>query len=66
MNYRKIALKTLTEFIEKNPDLTIGQILYSIVRPNNSGAQTIGELKSISEEDMYTAIEKAKQTEEDS
>lgn len=65
MNYKKIALKTFTEFVEKNPDLTIGQIFYSIVRPNNSGAKDIRDLKNVSDEDMYTAIEKAKQLEED-
>lgn len=63
MNYRAIGLATLTEYAEKNPDYTLGQLLYSFLRKPISGIENLKELNSIDDEDIYTFIEKAKDIE---
>lgn len=63
MNYKAIAMNTLSEFAEKNPDYTLGQLLYSFLRKPISGISKLGELNHISDEDMYTIIEKAQNSE---
>lgn len=65
MNYKAIALSTLEEYAEKNPEYTLGQILYSFLRKPISGMESIGELNKISDEDLYTIIEKAMVEEDD-
>lgn len=65
MNYKAIAMNTLSEFSEKNPDYTLGQLLYSFLRKPISGITSLGELNDISDEDMYTIIEKAQNNEEE-
>lgn len=65
MNYKAIGLNTLVEYAEKKPEYTLGQILYSFLRKPISGIESLGELNSISDEDMYTIIEKARDNEED-
>jgi len=59
MNYKAIALNTLKEYIEKNPEYSLGQILYSFLRKPISGIEKFNELNTISDEDMYTIIERA-------
>lgn len=59
MNYKAIALNTLTEFAEKKPDYTLGQVLYSFLRKPISGIDSLSDLNKISDEDLYTIIEKA-------
>lgn len=63
MNYKNIASRKLQEFAESS-DLTLAQILYSIVRPNNSGVE-ITELKNIPDEELLSIIEKAQQFEKE-
>lgn len=65
MNYKAIGLNTLVEYAEKHPDYTLGQVLYSFLRKPISGIESLGELNDISDEDMYTMIEKARDNEED-
>ena len=65
MNYKAIALSTLTEYAEKHPEYTLGQILYSFLRKPISGIEKVGDLNYMSDEDMYTIIEKARDTEVD-
>ena len=64
-NYKNIAIRTLQEFVEKNPKMTLGEILYSVLRNNNSGISEIKDIKNINDEKFYSIIEKAKQFEED-
>jgi hypothetical protein len=65
MNYKAIALNTLNEYAEKNPEYSLGQLLYSFIRKPISGITKLNELNTISDEDMYTIIEKAKDEEND-
>lgn len=64
MNYKNIALRTLGEFSEKQKDMTLGQVFYSIFRKTNSKVE-VKDLKNMSDEDIYSMIERAKQFEEE-
>ena len=64
MNFKNIAIRELQEFIEKRPDMSLGEIFYSIVRENNSGVK-LSELKDLTDEKVYSIIEKARQFEND-
>ena len=63
MNYRAIAETTMRELMDENPEYTLGEILYSFLREPVSGLKSIREIKKLSEEDIYTIIEKAKSIE---
>lgn len=65
MNYKNIATRTLLEFLEKNPKMSFGEVLYSVLRENNSGVKSITDIKNLSDERCYSIIEKAKQFEEE-
>ena len=65
MNYKNIAIRTLQEFIDENPKMTLGEIFYSILRQGNSGISEVKDLKNIEDEKIYSLIEKAKQFEEE-
>lgn len=65
MNYKNIAIRTLQEFAEQNPKMSLGEILYSVLRKGNSGIDEIKELREIQDEKIYSMIEKAKQFEEE-
>lgn len=64
MNYRNIALRTLSEFSDNKKDMTLGEIFYSIFRVKNSKVE-IAELKNMSDEEIYSIIDKAKQFEDE-
>lgn len=64
MDYRKVTLRTLGDFANENPDLTLGDIFYSVIRPNNSGAKELKDIRDMSDEDFYTAVERAREAEE--
>jgi hypothetical protein len=65
MNYKAIALNTLIEYSEENSEYSVGQLLYSFLREPISGIVKFNELNSITDEDLYTIIEKAKAEETD-
>jgi len=65
MNYKKIAVRTISEFIDESPEMSMGEVLYSILRRSNSGIQDIKDLRSISDEKIYSIIEKAKKFEKE-
>jgi hypothetical protein len=65
MNYKNIALRTLQEFCDVNPKMSLGEVFYSILREKNSDTSTLSDVKNITDEKMYTIIEKAKQFEEE-
>lgn len=64
LNYRNIALRELKEFVDRNSDYTLGEILYSIVRFQVKEGDSIGKLRDLTDEEVYTIIDKAKETEE--
>lgn len=64
LNYRNIAARELQEFITENPTMSIGEILYSVIRENNLGVE-FKDIKTLSDEQIYSAIEKAKQFEKE-
>lgn len=63
MNYKNISMRSLSEFCDESPKMTLTQILYSVIREKNSGVKNISDLKDITDEEFYTMIEKAKQFE---
>lgn len=63
MNFKAIGLNTFVEYVE-NTEYTLGEVLYSILRNPISGIEKISDLKSMSDEDIYTIIEKARNAEE--
>lgn len=65
MNFKKIAIRTISEFTDEIPEMSLGEILYSIVREQNSGIKELKDLRNISDEGIYTIIEKAKKFEKE-
>lgn len=65
MNYKAIAETTLTEYIGEYPEYTLGEILYSFLREPISGSKTIRDIRNLTDEDLYTFIEKAKNQEKE-
>lgn len=63
-NYKNIAVRTIQEFIKENEGMSLGEILYSILRENNTGVP-FKDIKNLSDEQIYSAIEKAKQFEKE-
>ncbi len=64
LNYKNIAVRTLQDFLTENPTMTLGEVFYSIFREGNIETDTKG-IKNMSDEDIYSAIEKAKQFEKE-
>jgi hypothetical protein len=66
-SYRAIAVKELTNYIEDRKDMSLGEIMYSFMRKGvlfkNSQEGNLGFLKNSTDEQIYTAIEKAKRDE---
>lgn len=65
MNFKKIAVRTITEFVDESPELSLGDILYSIIRTHNSGIKDLKDLRDMSDEKIYSIVEKAKQFEKE-
>lgn len=63
MNYRNIAVREIKDFADQFPDYSLGQILYSIVRQATSDPSAIKGLRDLSDEQVYTMIDKAKELE---
>jgi hypothetical protein len=62
-----VVLKKLEEMFLKNPDLTSGEILYSIFRNGNSKLgdfDFVFRLRSLKDNSIYTFIENAIEKEE--
>lgn len=60
MNFKKIAIRTISEFVEECPEMGLGDILYSVIRAQNSGIKDLKDLRNMSDENIYSIIEKAK------
>lgn len=65
MNYKNIAIRTLEEFANENPNMTLSQILYSVLREKNSGFDRTNDILNIDDEQLYTIIDKAKEFEKE-
>lgn len=63
VNYKNIALREIKELSEAFPKYSLGEILYSILREEISGVSQIKDLKNLSDEHIYTGIDKAKEIE---
>ena len=66
-SYRAIAVKELTSYIEERKDMSLGEIMYSFMRKGillqNSKEGELKFLRDSTDEQIYTAIEKAKKDE---
>ena len=67
MDYRHTAIDTLTEFAEEQPNLSLGEILYSSLRSKFTGVklENLSSLISIDDKTFYEAIERAKKDEQE-
>jgi len=66
-SYRAIAVKELTSYIEERKDMSLGEIMYSFMRKGilsqNTQEGKLKFLRDSTDEQIYTAIEKAKKDE---
>ena len=56
MNYKNNALRDLQSFAKEFPQYSLGELLYSIL--TLTGAKTVSDLITLSDEDIFSAIEK--------
>ena len=63
MNYKNNAIRELQDFSKEFPNYTLGELLYSTLRLTN--ATKISDLLLLSDEDLFSAIEKTKQDEKE-
>lgn len=64
MNYKNSAVSEIENLIELFPAYTLGQILLSVIKRKPEGISISEWLYTISDEDLFTEIEKTKQIEE--
>lgn len=65
MNYRNIAISELMETANRFPDNSIGQVILSVIKRRENKDISVQEwLFSVTDEDFFTAIEKANQVEQ--
>jgi|Laugrespbdmm15sd_2_1035082.scaffolds.fasta_scaffold00111_6 hypothetical protein len=63
MNYKNNAIRELQDFSKEFPEYTLGELLYSTLRLTN--VTKISDLLTLSDEDIFSAIEKTKQEEKE-
>lgn len=63
MNYKNNAIRELQDFSKDFPSYTLGELLYSALRLTN--ITKISDLLLVSDEDLFSAIEKTKQEEKE-
>lgn len=63
MNYKNNAIRELQDFSKEFPNYTLGELLYSILRLTN--ITKVSDLLTVSDEDLFSAIEKTKQEEKE-
>lgn len=61
MNFKNNALRELQNLSKDFPDYSLGEILYSALRL--TGAKKISDLLTLSDEEIFSAVEKAKSQE---
>lgn len=63
MNFKNNALRELQNLSKDFPEYSLGEVLYSAFRL--TGAKKISELLMLSDEEIFSAIEKAKTQEKE-
>lgn len=63
MNYRNIAIREIKDFAEQFPNYSLGEILYTVIRQSGIDSAAIKELRNLSDEQVYTMIDKAREIE---
>lgn len=63
MNFKNNAVRELQEFSKEFPDYTLGELLYSTFRL--TGAKKISDILELSDEEIFSAIERTKQEEKE-
>lgn len=58
MNFKNNALRELQNLSKDFPEYSLGEILYSALRL--TGAKKISDLVTLSDEEIFSAVEKAK------
>lgn len=57
MNIKNIALREIKAFAEANEDYTLGEVLYSILRLDESGiVRTVKDIKHLTDEKIYSLV----------
>ena len=67
INYKPLIFKKLAEFKDHESNMTMGEILYSFLRPKISkhgNVESIKWLREISDRKLHNAMEKAQTIEE--
>ena len=64
MNYKNNAIREIQNFTKEFPDYSFGESLYAVLRL--TGAKTISDLLLLSDEEIFSAVEKAKLEEKES
>ena len=65
MNFRNEAIRTIQELAKQHMDYTLGDILFACFQKTAvKNGQTLNFLRSISDEDLYTEVEKTLKREE--
>ena len=65
MNYRNMAISELNQTAEKFTENSIGQVILSVIQKRENKDISVKEwLFSVTDEDFFTAIEKANQSEQ--
>jgi hypothetical protein len=63
MNFKNNALRELQNLSKDFPEYSLGEVLYSAIRI--TGAKKISDLLTLSDEEIFSAIEKAKTQEKE-
>ena len=63
MDYRSNALREIQAISKAFPEYTLGEVLYSALRLTK--AKTLNDLMKLSDEKIYTAVNKSIEVEED-
>lgn len=66
MNYKNEALRTLQDLAKECPTYSLGDLLYACFQKSaTKNNQSLNFLRQISDEDLYTDVEKAIKREQD-
>lgn len=63
MNFKNNALRELQNLSKDFPEYSLGEVLYSTLRL--TGAKKISDLITLSDEEIFSTIEKAKKQEKE-
>jgi hypothetical protein len=63
MNFKNNAVRELQEFAKEFPEYTLGELLYSAIRLTS--AKKISDIMLLTDEDIFSAIEKTRQEEKE-